>query len=161
MKNLILILAIISLAILSGCQENAVFEPETSSLLRDKVPEEGTIKICCEVKDPKYAICNLNGCVNYNFEVTSMTMDPRSGIYEISLMLYMNSVLCDRLGMVHLEWRVEGKSDDVVYVSEEGILLLEKSYWITNRTDAVLLVKYLVTTNGVGIAGVNLVPLEN
>jgi len=160
MKNLILILAIISLALLSGCQDNPVIEPETSSLLKDKVPEESTIKICCEVQDPNYGICNLNGCVNYNFEITSMTMSPRPGIYEISLMLYMNSVLCDRLGMVHLEWRVEGKSHDIVYVSEEGILLLEKSYWITNRTDAVLLVKYLVTTNGVGIASVNLVPLE-
>ena len=124
------------------------------------MPGKNRIKICCEVQDPNYGICNLNGCVDYDFKVTSKTMNPGPGTYEISLTLYMNSVLCDMLGMVHLEWRVEGKSHDVVYVSEEGILLLEKSYWITNRTDVVLLVKYLVTTNGVGIASVNLIPLE-
>ena len=160
MKNLFVIVAIFSLALLSGCQENPVFEPQTSSLLKDKKPEKNRIKICCEVQDPNFGVCNLNGCVDYNFEVKSMIMSPRPGAYEISLTLRMNSVLCDKLGMVHLEWRVEGKSHDVVHVSEEGILLLEKSYWITNRTDVVLLVKYLVTTNGVGIASVNLVPLE-
>jgi len=39
-------------------------------------------------------------------------------------------------------------------------LLVEKSYWITNRTDVVLLVQYLVTTDGIGISGVSLAPLE-
>jgi len=160
MKNLFVIVAIISLALLSGCQENPVFEPQTSSLQKDKKPEKNRIKICCEVQDPNYRVCNLNGYVDYYFEVTSMTMNPQPGTYEISLTLYMNAVLCDMLGMVHLEWRVEDKSHDIVHVSEEGILILEKSYWITNRTDVVLLVKYLVTTNGVGIASVNLIPLE-
>jgi len=73
----------------------------------------------------------------------------------------MDSKLCDKLGMVHLEWRAEGRSDDIVYVSEDGILLLEKCYSITNRSDVVLLVKYLVTTNGIGISSVNLAPLEH
>ena len=82
------------------------------------------------------------------------------GLYEISLNLEMDSKLCDKLGMVHLEWRIQGKSNDIVYVSEEGILLVEKTYWITNRNNVVLLVKYLVTTNGVGIASVDLIPVE-
>jgi len=62
--------------------------------------------------------------------------------------------------MSPIKWSVKGKSQDVVTVSEEGILLIEKSYWIANRYDVVLLVQYLVTTDGVGISGVSLAPLE-
>ena len=159
MKNLIVIAVSLSLALMIGCQENLINEPETSSLMKDKRPEVSRIKICCEVKDPEYGICRLNGCVDYTYTIITNKMVPRK-ITEISLNIYMNSVLCDKLGMVHLEWRAEGRSNEIVSVSEEGILLLEKTYSITNRPDVVLLVQYLVTTNGVGIANVNVVPLE-
>jgi len=79
---------------------------------------------------------------------------------EIAINIYINSELNDMLGMMHLEWRVEGRSDDIVYVSEDGIVLIEKCYSITNRNDVVLLVRYLVTTDGIGISGINLAPLE-
>lgn len=159
MKNLFVIFSVFFLAFLFGCQENPIDAPESSPLLKDKVPEVKRLKICCELRDPNYGVCNLNGCVNYTFEVIRDKMGPRR-ITEVSLNLYMNSVLCDKLGMVHLEWRIEGKSNDIVYVSEDGILLVEKTYWITNRNDVVLLVRYMVTTDGVGISSVNLVPLE-
>ena len=161
MKNLIAIFISLSLALMIGCQENLINEPELAALSKDKAPSQKSIKICCEVKDLTYGICTLNGRVNYVLEITCMTMNPRPGLYEISLSLYMNSVLCDRLGLVHPEWRAEGKSSEIVTVSEDGILLLEKTYSITNRPDVVLLVKYLVTTNGVGIASINVVRLEN
>jgi len=160
MKNLFVIFSVFFLTFLFGCQENPIYAPESSPLLKDKVPEVNKLKICCELRDPNYGVCNLNGCVNYTFEVIRDKMGPRR-ITEVSLNLYMNSVLCDKLGMVHLEWRAVGRSNEVVTVSEEGILLVEKTYTITNRSDVVLLVKYLVTTNGVGIANVNIVPLEN
>jgi hypothetical protein len=160
MKTFFITLVAFSLALIIGCQENLINEPESSSLLKDKRPEVSRIKICCEVKDPEYGICRLNGCVDYTYTIITNKMGPRK-ITEISLNIYMNSVLCDKLGMVHLEWRAEGRSSEIVTVSEEGILLLEKTYSITNRPDVVLLVKYLVTTNGVGIASVNVVRLEN
>lgn len=161
MKNLIVIAISLSLALMIGCQENLITDPENSALLKGKAPEVKSLKISYEIKDLTYGVCNLSGRVNYTHEVTSMTMNPRQGLYEISLSLYMNSVLCDKLGLVHLEWRAEGRSNEIVTVSEDGILLLEKTYKITNRPDVVLLVKYLVTTNGVGIASVNVVRLEN
>ena len=82
------------------------------------------------------------------------------GLSEISIHIVMDSELDDKFGMMHLEWRIQGRSDDIVYVSEDGILLIEKCYTITNRSDVVLLVKYLVTTNGIGISSVILAPLE-
>ena len=164
MKTIFLTLAAFSLALIIGCQESLIDEPETSLLKKDGISTSTTttsnsMKICCEVRDPQYGSCNLNGCVKYVHQVINRAMNPL-GLSEISLKLDMDSKLCDRLGMVHLEWRVKGNSNDIVYVSEEGILLVEKTYWITNRNDMVLLVRYMVTTDGVGISSVNLVPLE-
>ncbi|NWG28147.1 MAG: hypothetical protein HXY48_06385 [Ignavibacteriaceae bacterium] len=165
MKTFFLTLAAFSLAlIIMGCQENVSTEPETSTLFKDGITTTNTnlfnrIKICCEVRDPEYGACNLNGNVNYVHQVINQTMNPL-GLNEILLKLQMDSRLCDMLGMMHLEWRIEGRSEDVVYVSEEGIAVIEKCYSITNRTDVVLLVKYLVTTDGVGISSLNLAPLE-
>jgi hypothetical protein len=160
MKNLIMILAAFSLVLIMGCQENLINEPAgTIPFQKDNFVVENAIKICCEIQDPKSGMCNLSGCVNYVHQVLNWTQNPK-GLYKVLLRLQMDSKLCDKLGMVHLEWRAEGKSDDILYVSEEGILLLEKCYSITNRSDVVLLVQYLVTTNGVGISGISLAPLE-
>jgi hypothetical protein len=159
MKTLFVTLVAFLLAFIIGCQENLLNEPQTSLEKKTDSINRNTIKICCDVRDPQAGVCNLSGYVNYAHQVINRTMNPM-GLYEISLNLEMDSKLCDKLGMVHLEWRIQGKSNDIVYVSEEGILLVEKTYWITNRSDVVLLVQYLVTTNGVGISSVNLVPLE-
>ena len=159
MKTLNLVLIACLLAFFTNCQENFINEPGASQIEKHNLPAVNTIKICCEVRDPAYGICNLNGCVDYVFKVINETMNPRN-ITMVSVKLQMNSTLCDKLGMVHLEWRAVGSSSDVVYVSEEGIVLLEKSYPITNRSDVVLLATYLVTTNGIGIARTQIVPLE-
>jgi hypothetical protein len=63
-------------------------------------------------------------------------------------------------GVMHQNWNILGKSEDVIYVSEEGILLVEKTYRVSNRIDVALLVKYLVTTNGVGISSTQIVEIE-
>jgi hypothetical protein len=159
MKILSVIPIVFFLTLLLGCQENPISQFETSPVLKDKPPIEQTIKLCCEVKDPYANACNLNGRVNYVFEVIKNTMHPRA-ITTISLRINFDAVLCDRLRMMPWVWHIEGKSDEIVQVSEEGILLLEKSYSISNRNDVVLLVKYLVTTNGIGVARMDLVPIE-
>jgi len=160
MKNLILFPAVILFVFLLGCQDSQINQPDSATLLRDNLPRKESIKICCELQDPNFGICSLNGCVDYTHEVLDETMGPTNRTL-ISLKLYMNSILCDKMGMVHLEWKVEGRSNEAIYVSEEGILLVEKTYFITSRNDAVLLVKYLVTTEGVGLSKVSLIPVEN
>jgi len=86
-------------------------------------------------------------------------MNP-TGLNEVAIHIYINSELNDMLGMMHLEWRIQGRSEDVVTVSKQGTVLIEKCYSITNRSDVVLLVQYLVTTDGIGISNVSLAPLE-
>ena len=160
MKTLFVTLVAFLLAFIIGCQENLLNEPSDALLKqKDNLVTASTIKLDYELRDPSYGISKLSCKVSYVHQIINRAMNPM-GLNEIFLHIEMDSELDDLLGMMHLEWRIQGRSDDVVYVSEEGILLLEKCYWITNRNDVVLLVQYLVTTNGVGISGVSLAPLE-
>jgi hypothetical protein len=166
MKNLFITLAMFLLVITIGCQENMLNEP-ANTLMKDKgndltsdVAETTNIlKLKYNLRGPEGSTFTLQGRVTYTHSVVTRAMDPLSS-KMIALHIYINASLIDIVGMAHLDWRIEGRSDDLVSVSEDGILLLEKTYSITNRNDVVLLVKYLVTTNGVGIADVRLVQLE-
>jgi hypothetical protein len=86
-------------------------------------------------------------------------MDPLSS-KVIALHLNINACLNDIAAAANLQWRIEGKSYDLVSVSEEGILFLDKTYSITNRNDVVLYVRYMITTDGVGISSITLVQIE-
>ena len=159
MKTFFVTLVAFSLALIIGCQENLINEPaETLLKQKDNLVNSNTIKINYEIRDPLYGMSTLTGQVTYIHQIINQPMGP-IGFNRVSIQINMDSEL-NNLGMMPLKWRIQGRSNDVVSVSEEGILLIEKSYLITNRTDVVLLVQYLVTTNGVGISGVSLVPLE-
>jgi len=160
MKTFFVTLAAFSLALFMGCQESMLNEPADLLLKgKDDLVSTNIIKLNYNLRDPLYGTCCLSGRVTYSFQILNRAMNP-VGLNEVAIHIYINSELNDMLGMMHLEWRVEGRSDDIVYVSEDGIVLLEKCYSITNRNDVVLLVRYLVTTNGIGISGVSLAPLE-
>lgn len=161
MKTFFVTLAVLSLAlIIIGCQENLINEPSEALLKQnDNLVTSNVMKLECDLRDPSYGISKLCGSVQYTIQIINDAMTPL-GLNRMSLRLNINAELDDMYGMVHLEWRVEDRSHDVVTVSEEGIIIVEKCYWISNRTDVVLLVQYLVTTDGVGVAGISLAPLE-
>lgn len=160
MKTFFITLAAFSLALLIGCQENMLNEPSEAFLKQnDNLVTSNILKLECDLRDPSYGISKLCGSVNYTIQVINDAMIP-IGLNRISLRLNINALLNDIYGMMHLEWGVEDRSLDVVTVSEDGINILEKCYSISNRTDVVLLIQYLVTTNGVGVASISLAPLE-
>jgi hypothetical protein len=160
MKTFFVTLIAFSLVLIIGCQENTVNEPADVLLKHDdNLVTANKLKLNYELSDPLYSSSKLSGTVSYVHTIINRTINP-IGLKEISLHIEMNSELYDHLGLMHLEWIVQGRSEEIFYVSEEGILLVEKSYWITNRNDVVLLVQYLVTTDGVGISNVSLTPLE-
>ncbi|HSW56533.1 MAG TPA: hypothetical protein VLH59_15735 [Ignavibacteriaceae bacterium] len=143
-----------------GCQENMLNEPSEALLKQnDNLVTTDVIKLECDLRDPSYGISKLCGQVSYTFQVITEAMNPMA-LNRVAIHISINAELDDMYGMMHLEWRIQGRSDDVVTVSEEGIVLIDKCYSITNRSDVVLLVQYLVTTNGIGISNVNLAPLE-
>lgn len=160
MKNFFITLAAFSLALFIGCQENMLNEPSEVFLKQnDNLVTSNVLKLECDLRDPSYGISKLCGSVNYTIQIINDAMSP-IGLNRISLRLNINALLSDMYGMMHLEWRVEDRSHDVVTVSDDGISIVEKCYGISNRTDVVLLVQYLVTTNGVGVASISLAPLE-
>jgi len=160
MKTFFVTFAAFSLALIIGCQENMLNEPsETMLKQKSDLVHSNIIKMNYEVMDPLYGTSKVTGEVTYTHEVINQPMSP-IGFKRIFLQLSIDSELRNLLTMSPIKWSVIGKSQDFVTVSEEGILLIEKSYWIANRTDVVLLVQYLVTTDGVGISGVSLAPLE-
>ena len=165
MKKAFFISAAILLAIFfAACQENMINEPVDVLQKLDiksasPMTTSSTIKLNQDLQDPVSGTSRLTGRVTYNIEVMNESMSP-VGLTQISLHLYINSKLDDLFGMSHMEWKAEGRSDEVFFLSEEGIKLLEKSYSITNRTDVVLLIQYLVTSEGVGISKVSLAEIE-
>ena len=161
MKTFFVTLAVVSLALIIGCQDNLLIEPGPEISL-DKTAndaDKNMIKLCCQVQDPLSGTCNLNGCITYVHQVINRGMNPLSS-KVISLHLNINASLNDLDGIADLKWRIEGRSYDLVSVSEEGILLLDKTYNITNRNDVVLYVQYMITTDGVGVSSVTLVQIE-
>ena len=162
MKNLFVIIVAFLFAIIVGCQEGMLNEPGNSleKTIIDVNQNNNVIPLCCQLNDPFAGICGLNGCVTYKHKIVNRTINSK-GLKEVALHLELEASLCSRFGMVHPQWNIKGMSDDIIQVSEEGVVLLEKSYNISNRNDIVLLVRYLVTTEGVGVSGVSIVEIEN
>jgi hypothetical protein len=160
MKTFFVILAAFSLALIIGCQENMLNEPSDALLKHsDNLVTTSNIKLNYDLRDPLAGTSKLSGQVSYTFQVITEAMNPMA-LNRVAIHIDMDAELDDMYGMMHLQWLIQGRSDDVVTVSEEGIVLIDKCYSITNRNDVVLLVQYLVTTNGIGISNVSLAPLE-
>lgn len=159
MKSFFALLILILILGPVGCQENIPTDPIVnfpklrSQIIHDK------ISICYELCDPLSGVCRVNGCVEYTHQIISTPLDA-AGLYTVLLNLRMNSELCSMCMMMHPEWLMRGYSEETVNVSEEGIALVTKMYEIINRFDVVLEVIYLVSTEGVGIAEMRIVPMQ-
>jgi hypothetical protein len=149
MKKLFLTTVVFSVLVIIGCQENSITEPVgTLEKTGDPVNRE-IIQMNFVINDPLAGSVELVGEVYYTHELASS--DQLSNLFLVSVSLDLNAQLFDMLGGTHPEWSSSGKSEDSMYISEEGIYILQKAYSITNRDDVVLIVQYLVTTEGVGI----------
>jgi hypothetical protein len=150
MKKFFITLVTITIFFVLGCQENPVTEPLKSFNKRGNESVEETINLCCALADPAGGNCQLNGQVRSVHQILQNSTEE-DGLYLVSLSLNMNSELCRLDGPATTRWKIEGQSQDEFYVSEEGIYILDKIYEIENRMDIVLVVQYLVTTEGIGI----------
>lgn len=150
MKNLIKPFVLTTFLFAFGCNDLPPTEPAGAvQKLNNPVTKE-VLDICCQVTDPIMGCCKVIGEVTYVHEIVEI-QSALSGLSLVRVQIDMDAELCDRFGMVHLEWGIVGKSEDLIYVSEDGIYLLQKAYPICNRNECVLVVQYLVTTEGVGI----------
>ena len=149
MKKLFLTTVAFSVLLLIGCQENSITEPVGTLEKTGNSVSREIIHINFFVEDPLAGRSELVGDVYYTHEL--LNSDQHSDLFLVSVTLELNAQLFDMLGMMHPDWSSSGKSEDSMYISEEGIYILQKAYRITNRDDVVLVVQYLVTTEGVGV----------
>jgi hypothetical protein len=149
MKKLLLTAVVFSVLFIIGCQENSITDPVGTLEKRSNTDTREIIQMNFMIDDPLAGKVELVGEVYYTHELANS--DHRSSQFLVSVSLELNVQLFDMLGGTHPEWSSSGKSEDSMYISEEGIYILQKAYSITNRNDVVLIVQYLVTTEGVGI----------
>ncbi|MCU0344238.1 MAG: hypothetical protein MUF28_10535 [Ignavibacterium sp.] len=160
MKKLLFTLIFFLVLIFIGCQESSITEPTQSIAKKGNLATTETINLCCLLADPAGGNCQLKGEVNYIHQIIG-SQSEGDGLYLVSLSLEMNSELCSLDGPALTRWTIEGQSEDEFYVSEEGIVIVDKAYLISNRNDIILCVQYLVTTEGVGIPSIWLQEIDN
>ncbi len=162
MKTLITTISGLLIITFFGCSENQLTQPETTfnnsiektSSNKAEVCQpirNGKIKLCCEINDPVFGNCNLQGSVTY----IHTTLSNTGGLTRIQIGFEMKTELSTR--MLHMApYLILGCSCDTVYVIGTSPAIVEKNYLITNRPDTRLGVKYKVTTVGAEIIGARL-----
>ena len=156
MKNLLLTLIAFSVLLLIGCQENSITDPAQNLDLRktdDPSVTTGTIILEGQLEIPNLpnSYLNINGQTDYVHELFFVDPIPPAPQYYVSLWLNVNADLTEPAS-IDPTYLISGQSEDLFYVSEEGIYLLEKTFSIQGRDDGLVLVcKFMVTTDGIGL----------
>jgi hypothetical protein len=153
MKTFLCSFVAVTFFLMLGCEEIQVTEPTQSVAKKDNLLCNGTINLCCLLDDPLGDCSQLLGEVEYVHEIIE-SETGEDNQYLVALTLDMSSELCRQSGPNEIYCPIECTTNDTFYVSEEGIYILMKAYIIENRIDVLLMVQYLITTEGVGIPNI-------
>jgi hypothetical protein len=156
MKNLFLTTVVFSVLFIIGCQENSITDPistesvnksqtTASNITTGLIPLEGLLVLPGGFQ----TYFTIEGQINYSHELVQLDPAPPAPQFYIELNLSIRAALIDE---VQNKFTISSESQDVIYVSEDGIHLLEKSFTVEGRRDGlILLCRFLVTTDGVGL----------
>jgi hypothetical protein len=157
MKNLLLTLVIFSVLLLIGCQENSITDPIQNTELQKTddpavttgtIPLEGTLEILNQPNS--YMI--INGQADYVHELFFVDPIPPAPQYYVNLSLNVYAELTNLSSPSDPIWIISTQTNDIFYVSEEGIYLLVKTFAVQGREDGLVLkCRFLVTTDGIGL----------
>ena len=166
MKKIFLSLVIITVVFLISCQENSINNPVSSDQISSLQRKDTNIKEGSIILDRLLVVpglgnnyYQLNGEINYKELLYSLSLSSSTSAPNVNVDISINATLInpDNNEHQHNTWNISADSDDLIYVSEEGIYLLYKSYPIPGRTDRLELVcTYLITTDGVGLNNIEL-----
>ncbi len=164
MKKLFLTIVTFSILFVVGCQENSITDPiQDAELQKDEDPliHQGTIRLEGILVDPSVPFNNyltISGAVNFVHTVVHTTVYQKSilPVSETYVLLHLSILaeIRDPNSLEDITWNVTGNSEDIIYFSEniDRIYTLEKSFAIQGRSDGIVLVcKFLVTTDGIGL----------
>jgi len=156
MKNLLLTLVTFSVLLLIGCQENSIVDPiQDTGLQKNDDPsvKNGSMRLEGLILDRTVPFTNylsINGAIEYVHElIVPVSQAPQ---YYVSLNLNVNAELSNPSTPEVPVWTISEQTEDLLYVSEDGIYLLEKTFQIQGREDGMVLkCRFLVTTDGIGL----------
>ena len=155
MKNLFLTIAFFSVLLLIGCQENSMVDPlSPDTINKDSNPASnitsGTIRLGGLLVLPGgfQTYYTIDGQIDFTHEKVLLDPIPPAPQYYIAVGLSVRAQISDGSN----SFTVSSNSNDNVYVSEEGIMILEKAYPVLNSENGLVLIcKFLVTTDGLGL----------
>jgi hypothetical protein len=155
MKNLLLTLVVFSVLLLIGCQENSMVDPlSPDSINKGSNPTSnitsGTIRLGGLLVLPGgfQSYYTIDGQIDYTHEIVLLDPIPPAPQYNIAVGLSIRAEISDGSN----SFTVSSNSNDNVYVSEEGIMILEKTYPLLNSANGLVLIcRFLVTTDGLGL----------
>ena len=157
MKKLFLTTVIFSVLVIIGCQENSITDPigdvgqQDLQKNDDPLVHQGIIELnaILEVPDLTNSFLQISGQIEYVHELVFVDPIPPAPQFYIELNLSIRAALIDG---VQNKFTISSESQDIIYVSEDGIYLFEKSFTVQGRRDGlILLCRFLVTTDGVGL----------
>jgi hypothetical protein len=168
MKNFFLTIVVFSVLLFIGCQDNSIVDPIPETELEktyNPLVNQGIFELRRILVFPgsfqSYYL--IEGQINYTHELMLLDPQPPAPQHYVSLSLNVNADVRDPYSPTDPIWTITSTSEDMIYVSEDGIYLLEKYFTIQGREDGMLLMcRFLVTTDGVGLNEMWLVvPEEN
>ena len=157
MKNLLLTLIAFSVLLLIGCQENSITDPIQNTGLQktdDPTVTSGTMTLegTLEIPNQPNSYMSINGQADYVHELFFVDPMPPAPQYYVNLNLNVYAELVDLSSSSDPIWAISNQTDDILYVSGEGIYLLVKTFVVQGREDGMVLkCRFLVTTDGVGL----------
>jgi hypothetical protein len=167
MKKLLSSFAISSVLLLIGCQENSITDPIQDSGLQkydNPLVHQGKIELegILVVPGAFQTYYSIEGQINYTHELVLLDPIPPAPQQYVSLRLNVNADLRDPSSPADPIWTITSNTEDIIYVSEEGIYLLYKTFSVLGREDGLALVcRFLVSTDGIGLSEMLLVTPED
>ncbi len=160
MKKLFLSFVLFSVLFVIGCQENSITNPvSTESINKSHIQEgiisRGTIPLegILVHHGGFNSYYSIEGSIKYTHELILFVPEPPSPRYNVHLNLSVEAVLTNPDLPGRNTWPISSESEDVFYVLEKGIYILQKTFPIKGRKDGLVLVcRFLVTTDGVGLS---------
>ncbi|MEJ2102938.1 MAG: hypothetical protein P8X47_00010 [Ignavibacteriaceae bacterium] len=159
MKNLLLTLVVFSVLLLIGCQENSITDPMSpESINKDQISAgtltSGTIPLegILVVPGNGQTYYSIDGDINYTHQLVMSDPIPPAQQYHIYLDLSVNAELINTSQSTPVRLSISSDSEDIFYVSEEGIYILEKSFVVQGTNNELALVcRFIVTTENVSL----------
>jgi hypothetical protein len=170
MKKIFLGSVVFSLFILLSCKDNSLNNPVApyGTNAVNKTSENvktGTIKLDRILELPGWGntYYQINGIIRYKEELFPQNLSPTTSKSDVNLDIAIDATLTNP-NLKDQENRaldVLAESDSLIYVPEEGIYLLEKTYPVQGTKDKLELVcTYLVTTDNVSLNQIELKDLS-